>query len=175
MNGFRRFWNKTCNETTSKDSTLASLIKKEYLMGHSGLVKTNKNYFKTQVSELIDEYLDVIPNLTISNEKRLRFENEKKTEKIEKLEKQQREIDMLKLEVKRIDAKNKMNDAMKKRFIQWAEEHSDKADPLQMAKMDLSKIDLDEYVEHYITKHHGDLDDFLERLSQAEISVVGEE
>jgi len=37
MNGFRRFWNKTCKEALSSDSPLASLIKKEYMMGHMGL------------------------------------------------------------------------------------------------------------------------------------------
>ena len=86
MNGFRRFWSKTCNETTSRDSPLASLIKKEYLMGHSGLVKTDKNYFKTQVSELIEEYLDVIPNLTIDDNVRLLEENKRKDKKIQELE-----------------------------------------------------------------------------------------
>ena len=172
MNGFRRFWNKTCNETASKDSTLASLIKKEYLMGHSGLVKTNKNYFKTQVSELIEEYLDVVPNLTISNERRLQFENKKKTEKIEKLEQQQREIDSLKLDVKRIELKNKMTDAIKKKFIEWAEENPSKGDALHIAKTGLGKIsDIDETVEHYLLEHDGDIEGFIERGSRAEISV----
>lgn len=171
MNGFRRFWNKTCNETTSRDSSLASLIKKEYMMGHSGLVKTNKNYFKTQVSELIEEYLDIIPNLTISNEKRLQFENKKKTEKINKLEKQQREIDLLKLEVKRIDIKNRMSEAMKKRFIEWAEENPDKADALQIAKTGLGKMDMDSTVDHFLEHKDADLEKYLKSFSEAKISV----
>jgi hypothetical protein len=171
MNGFRRFWNKTCNETSSKDSPLASLIKKEYLMGHSGLVKTNKNYFKTQVSELIEEYLDVIPNLTISNEKRLRFENKKKTEKINKLEKQQKEIDMLKLQVKRIDIKNKVSDALKKRFIEWAEKNPDKADALHIAKTGLGKMDIDATVDHFLGHKDADLDQYLKSFSEMKISV----
>ncbi|WP_428326635.1 integrase [Nitrosopumilus sp.] len=174
MNGFRRFWNKTCNETTSKDSPLASLIKKEYLMGHSGLVKTNKNYFKTQISELIEEYLSVVPNLTISNEKRLRLENKKKTEKIEKLEQQQKEIENLKLEVKRIDIKNKISDALKKRFIEWAEENPDKANAIQIAKTGLGKMDIDDIVEHLISKHDGDIGEYLERISLSNISVKDE-
>ena len=86
MNGFRRFWNKTCNETTSNDSPLASLIKKEYMMGHTGLVKTNKNYFKTQVTELIEEYLQIVPSLTIDDSNRLREENRLKDKKIDELE-----------------------------------------------------------------------------------------
>ena len=118
MNGFRRFWNKTCKESLSRDSPLGSLIKKEFMMGHTGLIKLDRNYFKTHTLELAEEYLNAIPNLTISNEKRLKLENRKKTEKIEKLERQQREIDNLKLDVKRIDLKNKMNEAMKKKFIE---------------------------------------------------------
>ena len=43
MNGFRRFCNKTLKNALSKDSSLGSLIKKEYIMGHSGLVKTDRN------------------------------------------------------------------------------------------------------------------------------------
>ena len=140
MNGFRRVWNKTCKESLSRDSPLGSLIKKEFMMGHTGLIKLDKNYFKTHTLELAEEYINAIPNLTISNEKRLRLENKKKTEKIEKLEKQQREIDMLKLEVKRIDGKNKANDAMKKRFIEWAEKNPDKADALHIAKTGIGEI-----------------------------------
>ena len=172
MNGFRRFWNKTCKESLSRDSPLGSLIKKEFMMGHTGLIKLDRNYFKTHTLELAEEYLNTIPNLTISNEKRLRFENKKKTEKIEKLEKQQREIDMLKLDIKRIDIKNKMTEAMKQKFVEWAEENPDKANALQIAKTGLGNIsDWDETVEHYLLEHDGNIDGFLERVSRAEISV----
>ena len=75
MNGFRRFWNKTCKEGLSKDSPLASLIKKEFMMGHVGLVKLDRNYFKTNVPELAEEYLAVAHDLTISDENRLKVEN----------------------------------------------------------------------------------------------------
>ncbi|MDH5431117.1 MAG: integrase [Nitrosopumilus sp.] len=175
MNGFRRFWNKTCKESLSKDSPLGSLIKKEFMMGHTGLIKLDRNYFKTHTLELAEEYLNAIPNLTISNEKRLRLENKKKTEKIEKLEKQQREIDNLKLQVKRIDAKSKMNEAMKKRLIQWAEENPDRADALQMAKIGSHAMNLDEFVEHFVTENHGELEEFLESISKTKISIADEE
>jgi len=75
MNGFRRFYNKTCKEALSRDSPLASLIKKEYMMGHAGLVKLDRNYFKTHTLELAEEYLATAPDLTISDEFRLRAEN----------------------------------------------------------------------------------------------------
>jgi len=75
MNGFRRFFNKTIKQELSSDSPLASLIKKEYMMGHMGLVKLDRNYFKTNVIELAEEYLAAAPALTISEEHRLKMEN----------------------------------------------------------------------------------------------------
>jgi len=95
MNGFRRFWNKTCKESLSRDSPIASLIKKEFMMGHTGLVKLDRNYFKTQVLELAEEYLNAVPNLTISNEERVKAENQRlRKEKSELLE-YKRKIDEL--------------------------------------------------------------------------------
>lgn len=70
MNGFRRFFNKTNKETLSKDSPLAALIKKEFQMGHIGLVKLDRNYFQAHISELVEEYLNAVPNLTINNSER---------------------------------------------------------------------------------------------------------
>jgi len=61
MNGFRRFHNKTSKESLSKDSPLASLIKKEYIMGHTGLTKLDRNYFQSHVLELVEEYLNSVP------------------------------------------------------------------------------------------------------------------
>ena len=75
MNGFRRFFNKTIKQELSSDSALASLIKKEYMMGHMGLVKLDKNYFKTNVLELAKEYLEASNTLTISDEHILKVEN----------------------------------------------------------------------------------------------------
>lgn len=96
MNGFRRFWNKTCKEALSKDSPLASLIKKEYMMGHTGLIKLDKNYFQSNVTELVEEYLTVIPSLTISNE--LRQENDIKTLRDQQVESEKKihEVENLK-------------------------------------------------------------------------------
>jgi hypothetical protein len=75
FNGFRRFFNKANKKSLSKNSVLASLILKETMMGHGGLIKLDKNYFKAHVGELIEEYLNAVPNLTISDEFRLRSEN----------------------------------------------------------------------------------------------------
>ena len=75
MNGFRRFFNKINKETFSKDSPLAALIKKEFMMSHTGLLKLDKNYFHAHWKELVEEYLEAVPALTISSEERVKAEN----------------------------------------------------------------------------------------------------
>jgi len=96
MNGFRRFFNKSIKESDSRDSTLAQLIKKERMMGHkTGLIPLDANYFKTHVSELIEEYIQAVPNLTISEELR-------KQVKIEQQEKEITELKQSELEIQRL-------------------------------------------------------------------------
>lgn len=95
FNGFRRFFNKANKKSLSKNSMLASLILKENMMGHNGLIKLDENYFKEHISELIEEYLPSIPNLTISNEERLVAENAKKQYRIDQLEEKNKRIDNL--------------------------------------------------------------------------------
>ena len=86
MNGFRRFWNKACKESLSKESPLSSLIKKEFMMGHTGLVSLDKNYFKTHTMELAEEYLCAVPNLTMDDTIRLIEEKKADQERINRLE-----------------------------------------------------------------------------------------
>jgi hypothetical protein len=76
MNGFRRFFNKVNKNSISKDSPLGALIKKENMMGHTGLIKLDKNYFKTHVLELVEEYLNAVPHLTIDDSQRKAIEIE---------------------------------------------------------------------------------------------------
>lgn len=86
MNGFRRFFNKVNKETISKDSHLAALIKKEFMMNHTGLVKLDRNYYQAHIFELIEEYLNAVPNLTISDEERTKAENHRLKEEKSDLE-----------------------------------------------------------------------------------------
>ena len=111
MNGFRRFWNKTCKEALSKDSPLASLIRKEFMMGHKGLVSLDQNYFKTSVLELAEEYVSVVPDLTIDDAERLRRSNRRMSTNIQELEAKNSRIEQLEkkvlnLEKMRIEAIN---------------------------------------------------------------------
>ncbi len=86
MNGFRRFFNKTCKGAISDDSSISSLIKKEYMMGHRGLTALDENYFKTDILELAAEYITAVPGLTIDNSDRLRQSNSAMSSNIQKLE-----------------------------------------------------------------------------------------
>jgi len=110
MNGFRRFWNKTCKEAASGESALASLIKKEYMMGHRGLVALDQNYFKTNLMELAVEYVKVVADLTIDDSERLKQSNRRMAENIQALEGEkdakmtrlEAEAERMRLEVERV-------------------------------------------------------------------------
>ena len=92
MNGFRRFWNKACKESMSPDSPVSSLVKTEFMMGHTGLTSLDKNYFKVNPLELAAEYLHAVPNLTIGDEERLAAESERKAGQIAEMEHDRYEI-----------------------------------------------------------------------------------
>jgi len=70
--GFRRYWDKVMMQTVSAKGTLSALVIKERLLGHYGLVKTDKNYFWTDVLEHVTEYLQAMPDLMTSDEYRLK-------------------------------------------------------------------------------------------------------
>lgn len=86
MNGFRRYFDKITSEVLTSSSTLGALIKRERLMGHTGLIPLDKNYFRTHWRELVEEYLEVIPALTISPEARIKAENQRLRKEKNKLE-----------------------------------------------------------------------------------------
>jgi hypothetical protein len=109
MNGFRRFFNKINKETLSQDSPLAALIKKEYMMAHTGLVKLDRNYYQAHVMELVEEYLHAVPNLTIDDKERDRIKIERlEMEKSdlertsEKLKDSLRKIDLLTADLEKV-------------------------------------------------------------------------
>ena len=99
MNGFRRFNNKTCEESLLPDSTLASLIKKEFMLEHRGRTSLDKNYFKISMLELAHEYATVVPDLTIRDTQRLKESNRRMSANIQKLE-TEKDIQITELEKK---------------------------------------------------------------------------
>ena len=69
--GFRRYWDKVMMQTKRNKGTLSALVSKERLFGHTGIVKTDKNYYWTDILELVPEYLEAMPELMINDEARL--------------------------------------------------------------------------------------------------------
>jgi len=102
FNGFRRFYNKASKKSISKNSALASLILKENMMGHSGLIKLDKNYFKSNIAELVEEYLQTIPFLTISDEQRAKDELVNQMRKQKDQESFKDQIDTVKQELEEL-------------------------------------------------------------------------
>lgn len=86
MNGFRRFFNKNNKKSKSKGTILSTLINKELMMGHQGMIPLDKNYYHELVIELIEDYLQAVPNLTIDESERLRLQTQLKDETIKKME-----------------------------------------------------------------------------------------
>ena len=70
--GFRRFWDKVMMEQIRKGDMLSALVKKERLLGHEGIVKTDKNYYWTNILDMVPEYLQAMPELMINDEERLK-------------------------------------------------------------------------------------------------------
>ena len=110
MNGFRRFNNKTCKESLSPDSTLASLIKKEFMLGHQGTTSLDKNYFKTSMLELAREYATVVPDLTIRDTQRLKESNRRMSANIQKLE-SEKDVQIAELQKKMVQTEKMMDKA----------------------------------------------------------------
>jgi hypothetical protein len=103
--GFRRYWDKVMMNASIKQGTLSALVIKERLLGHSGLVKTDKNYFWTGILEHVPDYLDAMPELMINDEYRLREELKKKTIESSRLETELKEKDVLLQRMAELEAK----------------------------------------------------------------------
>jgi len=131
FNGFRRFFNKANKQALSKNSSLAQLIMKENMMGHNGLIRLDRNYFKTHISELIEEYLNSIPHLTISDVDRKQQDIEKHKKRIVQLEDiRQDEIESvvdekLKVILQKLDKQATEREEQKKQRDEEAIEHVD--------------------------------------------------
>jgi len=85
--GFRRYWDKVMMQTQRNKGTLSALVSKERLFGHTGIVKTDKNYYWTDILELVPEYLEAMPELMINDEVRLQNKLNGKIKENQELEK----------------------------------------------------------------------------------------
>jgi len=103
--GFRRYWDKVMMQTESTKGTLSALVIKERLLGHYGLVKTDKNYFWTDVLDHVPEYLRAMPELMINDEYRLKGELEKERAENKKLEQASNEKEQALKRLSELEAK----------------------------------------------------------------------
>jgi len=103
--GFRRYWDKIMMQTKSTKGTLSALVIKERLLGHYGLVKTDKNYFWTDILEHVPEFLAAMPELMIDDAHRLRGELEKQKLENQSLENANREKDQALKRLAELEAK----------------------------------------------------------------------
>ncbi len=72
-------------------------------MGHSQTVRLDNSYFDPSVKRLFDEYTKVITELSVSEEVRLRLENELKEKKIQELESDKNRITQLEVKIENIN------------------------------------------------------------------------
>lgn len=105
--GFRRYWNKIMMNSQRKRGTLSALVIKERLMGHGGLVKTDKNYFWTDVLDLVPDYLEAMYDLMINDEERLEQKLEDEKARSAKLSKESLEKDFALERMNELEAKVK--------------------------------------------------------------------
>jgi hypothetical protein len=103
--GFRRYWDKVMMQTVSAKGTLSALVIKERLLGHYGLVKTDKNYFWTDILEHVPEYLQAMPDLMTSDEYRLKEKLEETRVENQKLSQANREKEMALQRLSELEAK----------------------------------------------------------------------
>ena len=142
-------------------------------MGHRGIFKLDRNYFKTQVLELAEEYLHAVPALTISSEFRLKAENHRLRKEKDEIENTKNEILQLKEEIKKIKLRSDVAEIMKQAIAEWSEKNSDKINPLQIAKADFRTAKgLNEMVEHFLTEHNGDITGLKESIKNWKFTIT---
>ena len=146
MNGFRRFFNKTCKAVISGDSVLGSLIMHEFMMGHNGMTRLDENYFKTDVLELAAAYLLAAPDLTIDDADRLRLSNRRLSDKVRMAENEKDEkMARMEKEMARLrDEKDERAARMEKELSRMKEEAARLKDEKdgKMARMEKELADL---------------------------------
>ncbi len=103
--GFRRYWDKVMMQTKSSTGTLSALVIKERLLGHDGIIKTDKNYFWTDVLEHVSEYLGAMTELMIGDEYRLKGQLQKQKLETQRLEQANKEKEMALERLAELEAK----------------------------------------------------------------------
>ena len=154
--GFRKFF-KTHAEQKMKP------INVEVLMNHSTGI--SDSYYRPNENELLKDYLNAVPELTLSKENRVLNDSEK-------LRTHGSEIDHLKEEIRKIKLRNEIAEAIKQGMIDWSEKNQDKVHPLQIAKADFTKSkSLDDMVDHFLLEHDGNIKGLRERFANGKVTI----
>ena len=73
-------------DTETIESEVAALTKTEFMMGHRGITQLDLNYYKTDLQELAETYVNAIPNLTISESECLNLADRRSDEVVRELD-----------------------------------------------------------------------------------------
>jgi hypothetical protein len=162
--GFRKFF-KTHTEQTMRPINI------ETLMGHSTGI--SDSYYRPNENELLKDYLNAIPELTISKENRLVTDAEKLRIHSSGIEENKNEIAQLKEEIRKIKLKNEVTEAIRQGLIEWSENHPETIHPTQIAKANLTKPNpsIDSLVDHFLKIHNGDISGLKERFANARVQI----
>ncbi|MCH8833044.1 MAG: hypothetical protein IIA81_01990 [Thaumarchaeota archaeon] len=110
--GFRKYFN------TMMRRAKVNYLDKEDMMGHKVGLERHYERYQEEDFERFPEYQKAIPFLTISDEERLRFENQQKQEEIEEIEKKNIELQDLtqRIEELEIGPETRWNEYFKDMF-----------------------------------------------------------
>lgn len=163
--GFRKFF-KTHTEQTMRP------INVETLMGHSTGI--SDSYYRPNENELLNDYLNAVPTLTISKENRIATDVDKLRENSSGIEQNRNEIEQLKEEIRKINLRNEIGEALKQGLIEWSHNNPSKLQPIQIAMADFTKPNksLDDVAEHFLKAHNGDISGLKEMFSKARFTVT---
>jgi len=163
--GFRKFF-KTHAEQTMKP------INVEILMGHSTGI--SDSYYRPNENTLLEDYLKAIPDLTISKEYRTMMDAEKIRSHSSGIEENRIEIEQLKEEIRKIKLRAEITEIVKQGLLDWSAINPGKIQPIQIAKMDLTKPNqsIDNVVDHFLKEHGGDVSGLREMFAKAQLTIT---
>ena len=161
--GFRKFF-KTHAEQVMRP------INVEILMGHSTGV--SDSYYRPNENELLSDYQNAIPELTVLKENRIALDSEKLQANSSDIQETKNEIANLKEEIRRINLKNEIAEITKSAMADWAAQNSDKIQPLQIAKADFrTSKGMNDMVEHFLKEHNGDISGLREQMKKMKVTI----
>ena len=161
IHGLRKYF-----KTHAEPSMIS--INVETLLDHSTGI--SDSYYRPNETDLLKDYLKAIPELTVLQENRIQ---ERLSAQSSDIETTKQEMENLKEEIRRINLRNEIVDAMKQHYLAWSERNSDKVNPLQIAKTKFEDAKgVNEIVEHFLTEHSDVKTDFKKFFENSRITIT---